>query len=119
VVVSVTLKNVGNVAAKEICQLYIAVPRARQQEELLPIPYHSLQGFEAVMLDPTEQQQLEFRIGREQLLTTQLDGRGVLTDGNYTVFVGGHQPGDPRGDAEGGAVLRASFAVEGGVLVPQ
>jgi beta-glucosidase len=109
VVVSVTVRNVGDAPAAAVAQLYLSVPRAGAAlVDARPghskfagrVPYRSLAGFQKTKaLRPGESVALRFRLEEGQQLTTGADGARVREPGTYTVSVGGHQPAwsDGRG----------------------
>jgi beta-glucosidase len=81
--VSVTVQNIGAVAAEEVAQIYVGPPgvEVERQEKLL-------KGFARVALQPREAKQVDFVIAFDDLLWR--DGADwSLEPGTYRVFAGG------------------------------
>ena len=115
--VSVLVANNGSVAAREVAQVYMAVPSDAAARALVgnaPIPQLSLVAFaKTSLLAPGDSERLSFTISLGAVLTTTATGERVLTgtrgaDSAYTLFVGGHSPLDTRGPSN---VLSESLAV--------
>ena len=106
VAVGVTVTNVGPVAASTVAQLYLQVPNAGAKG----VPFRGLQGFQKVVLAPGESRRLAFTVVEEQQKTTRADGSRALVPGTYRVSVGGHQPGDAKGERESN-VVEATYDV--------
>ena len=87
--------------AAEIPQLYVTVPR---QPAPLPVPTLALQGFTKVQLAAASSVEVGFDLSEGQLCTVKADGNCTVFPGIYTVSVGGHQPGDVRGEATSNVV---------------
>ena len=98
--VGVVVENTGAVAAAAVAQLYVSVPEAGGEG----VPLRALAGFQKVLLAPGQATRLEFRVVEEQQKTTGSLGNRSLVPGVYTVSVGGHQPGDRKGEAESNTV---------------
>jgi beta-glucosidase len=75
-----TIKNFGDVSAKEVAQLYIGIPGG---------PEKVLRGFEKQLLVPGEQGVFEFRMTRRDLSSWDVvEQSWALQKGKYNVFVG-------------------------------
>jgi beta-glucosidase len=78
--VRVTVKNVGDVAAKEVAQLYVGIPGG---------PAKVLRGFEKQLLVPGERGVFEFPLTRRDLSTWNvIEQQWELQRGTYQVFIG-------------------------------
>lgn len=95
--VSVTLKNTGKVAGKEVAQLYI-----RDLFASVTRPVKELKGFEMVELQPNESKTLTFTLTDKELGFYTNTGDYVVEPGNFHVFVGGSSTAD----------LKAEFTLE-------
>jgi beta-glucosidase len=83
--VSVNVTNVGNVAGKEVVQLYI-----RDSQSRLARPLKELKGFAKIELQPGETQLVNFEI-REDALKYYDDElrRWIAEPGTFELFIGG------------------------------
>ncbi|CDF79935.1 beta-glucosidase (GH3) [Formosa agariphila KMM 3901] len=81
--VSVTIKNTGNVKAKEVVQMYI-----KDVKGSVIRPDKELKGFEKISLNPGESKKVSFKITPEMLKFTGLKMEKVLESGEYTVMIG-------------------------------
>jgi beta-glucosidase len=118
--VSVSVQNTGAVAASEIVQCYVSVPRdaaANASVTGAPIPMLGLQWFtKLVQLQPgAAPTVVTFTLSVNAFRSTTAEGDRVVTGGVYTVYVSGHMPGDP---ADGAGVPGSSNEVSGTVVLP-
>ena len=83
--VSVTVKNTGDVAGKEIAQLYLAAPTAELEK-----PAHELKGFaKTKLLQPGESQRLSFQLNQRSLASFWSGLSAWVADrGEYEVRIG-------------------------------
>lgn len=83
--VSVTVKNTGNVAGKEIVQLYLAAPNAEIEK-----PDKELKGFaKTKLLQPGESQKLSFELDARSLSSFRSGISAWVADkGDYDVRIG-------------------------------
>lgn len=82
--VSLTVKNTGQRAGKEVVQLYIADPQAA-----LPRPPKELKGFQKVLLQPGESQTLTFTLDPRALSYYNPHRKGwVAEPGAFEILVG-------------------------------
>ncbi len=107
---SVDLKNTGNMPAREIVELYI-----RYEGEAFEKPHHHLEGFASVELAENESHTVEFVLEPGQFDSFLEDGSRKLLDGKYTVFVGGSQPDERSVSLTGKKPLSVSFEAKDGV----
>ena len=114
--VSADVRNVGGRAGEEVVQLYVT-----DVASAYPVPVRSLAGLSRVRLNPGERRRVSFKLDARQLSVIDDRGRRVVEPGEFTVSVGGKQPGF-RGsaDAQTTGVVTAGFNVTGGVTeVPE
>lgn len=83
--VTVTVKNIGKAAGKEIAQLYLAAPTTEIEK-----PVHELKGFaKTKLLQPGESQQLSFELNERSLASFWSGISSWVADkGDYEVRVG-------------------------------
>ena len=83
--ISVTVKNTGKVAGKEVVQLYLAAPQTEIEK-----PAQELRGFaKTKLLKPGESQQLAFQLDARDLASFRSGKSAWIADkGNYEVRVG-------------------------------
>jgi beta-glucosidase len=100
--VEATVRNTGSNDSDEVVQLYI------DRETTSPaMPFRTLQGFHRVHLKAGESEQVSFRLEPRQLAWVDRDGALVIEPGEYTVSVGGGQPGP------GTNVVQQRFTIAG------
>jgi beta-glucosidase len=101
-----TLTNTGQVEAEEVAQIYLS-----DLEASVPVPIHSLIGFQRVRLAPGESKTIEFTISPEMMMLFDDDSKQKLEPGQFRLTVGGCSPG-ARGVALGAPEpVSAVFAV--------
>ena len=82
--VSFDIENIGEVAGKEVCQLYI-----HDVESSLPRPLKELKAFKKVELKPGERKTVEFGIDRDSLHYYDPEKkRWVIEPGEFEVLIG-------------------------------
>ena len=84
VTVSVTVKNTGEIAGKEVVQLY-----TRDVFASVTRPVKELKGFELVPLNPGESKQISFTLTSQELGFFNNQGKWIVEPGEFDVFVGG------------------------------
>jgi beta-glucosidase len=103
----VTVTNTGKVAGDEVVQVYLkfpAVPGA---------PLKALRGFQRVHLEAGASQEVKFELKpRDMSMVTEL-GDPVVPEGEFTLSVGGGQPGT------GAPSVNHSFHVKGSLTLPE
>jgi len=92
-----TLTNTGQasprtlsraVEAEEVAQVYLS-----DLEASVPVPIHSLIGFQRVRLAPGESKTIEFTISPEMMMLFDDEGMQRLEPGQFRLTVGGCSPG--------------------------
>lgn len=82
--VSVDVTNIGQVAGKEVVQLYIG-----DDESSVERPVRELKGFRKVALEPGETQTVSFTVTPDMLkFYDTASGSWVLEKGSFTVYIG-------------------------------
>ena len=105
--VTVEVENTGKRPGEEVVQLYISDNAAS-----VPIPVRQLCGFQRIGLLPAKKNLLRFTITPEHMSVVDDDGRRLVEPGEFTITVGGGQPGS-RGVHSGINLLSGSFRVTG------
>jgi len=103
----VTVTNTGKVAGDEVVQLYLQFP------DVAGAPLKALRGFQRIHLDPGQSQQVHFDLQRRALSMVTEDGDPIVAQGDYTITIGGGQPGTGAPDVTG------HFYVDGQVMLQQ
>ena len=110
--VSVDVQNVGTRGGDEVVELYVTDVAAT-----VPVPIRSLQGVSHIFLKPGETRRVSFTIAPRQLSLIDDNGRRVVEPGEFTVAVGGKQPGfSGSADAQTTGVVSGRFIVTGKVI---
>jgi beta-glucosidase len=105
-VVDVSVRNTGVVAATEIVQLYHTA-----NEAPFEVPNSTLIGFRPVILAAGEQKTVRFEIAATQLRSFGPDGVAALVQGRHTIHAGGVSPGTRGAELTGRSLQTASFEV--------
>ena len=85
------VKNTGAVAGDEVVELYLTQPKADET------PFRVLAGFKRVHLAAGESAHVSLTIDPRSLGQVDANGNRVIVPGEYTVSLGGAQPGIPVG----------------------
>lgn len=84
VAVSVSVKNEGSMAGKEVVQLYI-----HDRVAAISRPEQELKAFEKIYLRPGEQKTIFFSLGANELGYYDNQGKFIVEPGVFDIFVGG------------------------------
>lgn len=87
VLVQVSVTNTGSLAGDEVAQLYLSFPNVPGA------PLRALRGFQRVHLAAGETEQVQFELDSRDMSMVSSDGEPIIAAGQYTVSVGGGQPG--------------------------
>jgi beta-glucosidase len=96
--VSVQVQNTGSRGGEEVVQLYLKSPASG--------PIRSLEGFQRIALRAGEKRTVQLTLLPRQFARLEAEGKRTAVPGDFTVWVGGGQPGPP-------GVLAASLHVTG------
>ncbi|HEY3704977.1 MAG TPA: glycoside hydrolase family 3 C-terminal domain-containing protein [Terracidiphilus sp.] len=102
----VTITNTGKLAGDEVAQLYLTFPAVPGA------PLRALRGFKRVHLEPGASQKVHFDLKPRDLGMVSEDGTPMISEGEYTVFVGGGQPGTDAPNAT------AKLKINGSLVLP-
>jgi beta-glucosidase len=105
--VAVTVTNTGALAGDEVVQLYLKFP------DIPGAPVRALRGFQRIHLAPAASQKVEFHLEPRDLSMVTATGDIIVAQGQYTVAIGGGQPGT------GAASSTGHFEVAGQVTLPE
>lgn len=84
--------NVGELAGDEVVQFYL-----KDESASFPVPLHNLVGFQRVHLAPGASTWVHSEVQPRQLACVDADGEWIIEPGEFTLFVGGGQPGQAEG----------------------
>src|SRR5207253_5990566 len=94
--ITAEVQNFGDRAGDEVVQLYLSDVAAS-----VPVPIRSLAGMQRVFLKPGEKRTVSFKLLPRQMSVIDDNGKRVIEAGEFTVSVGGKQPGF-KGGADAG-----------------
>ena len=104
---SVTVTNSGNTAGDEVVELYLQFP------DVEGAPLRALRGFQRVRLQPGANQQVEFHLNPRDLSMVTAKGDIIVAQGQYTVSIGGGQPGT------GAPSVSGKLEIHGQMFLPE
>lgn len=84
---SVTVTNTGKVAGDEVVQLYLKFPPVAGAPDI------ALRGFQRIHLNPGQSQRVHFELKKRDLSMVTTLGQRIVANGEYTMSIGGGQPG--------------------------
>ncbi len=103
----VLVTNSGKLAGDEVVQLYLKFP------DVKGAPMLALRSFERIHLDPGASQKVHFHLNPRDLgMVTEL-GSPIIAEGDYTLSVGGGQPGTASPGVNG------KFHIDGTYTLPE
>jgi beta-glucosidase len=88
VTVEAEVRNTGGTSGDEVAELYLTQPRGNET------PIRILAGFTRVHLTADQSTHLGFQIDPRVLAQVNAEGERIVVSGDYTVSLGGAQPGD-------------------------
>ena len=103
----VDVRNTSKIAGDEVAELYLEFPPTSGA------PARALRGFARVHLLPGENRHLSYTLKARDLSMVNEQGEHVVAPGEYTIFVGGAQPGDTAGG------VRAKLEITGEQKLPR
>jgi len=107
VAASVTVANTGKVAGDEVVELYLNFPKVPGA------PMKALRGFQRVHLEAGASQQIKFELKPRDLSIVTEAGEPVVPEGEYTLSIGGGQPGT------GSPSVAQTFRVKSSLTLPE
>jgi beta-glucosidase len=103
----VTITNAGKREGDEVAQLYLNFPHVPGA------PLRALRGFKRVHLAPGESQNVRFELKDRDLSMVNEAGEPIIAEGEYSVSVGGGQPGT------GAPGVTGRFRISGQIALPE
>ncbi len=103
----VTITNTGKLAGDEVAQLYLTFP------SVPGAPIHALRAFKRVHLEAGESQKVHFDLKPRDLSMVSEAGDPMISAGEYTVSIGGGQPGTDAPNAT------AKLKINGSLILPE
>jgi beta-glucosidase len=107
-VVEADVENVTGPAGDAVSELYLTPPTAPTSPRL------ALVGLERTTLAPHARQHVRFTVDARALSSVDASGVRAVRAGDYTLHLGGSQPGEGPGDS-----IAASFSIHGNKELPQ
>ncbi len=107
VTADVTVTNAGKLAGDEVAQLYLSFP------DVKGAPLRALRAFKRVHLEPGASEKVHFELKDRDLSMVTEAGEPVISEGTYTVSVGGGQPNTSAPTVSG------KFQIEGTQTLPE
>ena len=104
---NVRVTNIGKVAGDEVVQVYLQFP------PMPGAPLIALRGFQRIHLEPGASQNVHFELKDRDLGMVNRDGNPMVVEGDYTISMGGGQPGT------GAPVATGKFRIEGQIALPE
>ncbi|MDR3676277.1 MAG: glycoside hydrolase family 3 C-terminal domain-containing protein [Acidobacteriota bacterium] len=89
--VTVEVQNASKIAGDEVAELYLEFP------QIPGAPVRALRGFERRRIGPGETRRVTYTLKARDLSMVSEAGEHKVMPGEYTLFVGGAQPGDAAG----------------------
>jgi beta-glucosidase len=105
--VQVTVTNSGSLAGDEVAELYLTQPPAFET------PIRKLAGFQRLHLAPGESATITFTLTPRSLGQVDAQGNRIILPGQYTVSIGGSQPGDSA------SIVTGAFTIAGQLDLPK
>lgn len=87
ITITATLQNKSQVASDEVVQLYVSVPK-----QDFETPKYTLRHFKRIHLEQGETKKISFTLGADDLMVYDDEGKAVMPNGKFTVYVGGSAP---------------------------
>lgn len=107
--ITVDVQNTGAMTGDEVVQLYVTNSSAT-----VPVPIRDLAGFSRVTLKPGEKRTVAFTLKARQMSVIDNSGNRVTQPGEFSVSVGGKQPGFVgTSEARSSGVVSDKFTVTG------
>jgi len=91
--VDADVKNIGSRKGDAVSEIYLKAPASPTA------PIHSLVGFARTPLEAGQQQHIHVVIDPRSLSVVAADGKRSIEPGEYSIFVGGSQPGPSNAEA--------------------
>jgi beta-glucosidase len=104
--ITAVVENVGARAGDEVVQLYV-----KDLAASVPVPHHSLRGFQRVHLAPGAAREVAFELSARDLALVDEAGRRVVEPGRFRASVGGSQPDERSQALTGSAPVSVDFEV--------
>ena len=108
--VSAMLRNAGKQDGDEVAELYLMPPNMPGSPKL------ALRAFSRLHLAPGESKQVSWTLDPRQLSFVDETGKRAVAAGNYTLFLGGGQPGTDVTTSDG---VTGKFSIVGTTELPR
>ena len=101
------MTNTGKVAGDEVVQVYLKFPSVKGA------PLVALRAFQRIHLEPGASQKVHFELKDRDLGMVTEDGSPIVAQGDYTISVGGGQPGTSA------PAVNAHFTINGQIALQE
>ncbi|MGA2982741.1 MAG: glycoside hydrolase family 3 C-terminal domain-containing protein [Terriglobia bacterium] len=105
--VEVDVRNASKTAGDEVAELYLEFPQTPGA------PLRALRGFDRLHLAPGQTRHVTYSLKPRDLSMVNVEGEHIVEPGEYSIFVGGAQPGDTTGG------VRAKLVISGEQKLPR
>ncbi len=106
IVLSVTVKNEGNVETDEVVQIYI-----KDKDSALAVKNYSLCGFKRISLKAGEERNFDMLINKQAMIVVDEEGERSVQGKEFTLYVGLSQPDDRSAELTGTRPLKIDFTI--------
>jgi beta-glucosidase len=102
---TVSVTNSGNIDSEEVVQLYISSPLAGKED-----PIYDLKAFKRVFIKAGETKTITFNLTKDTFNQFNNEGKEVIRNGEYTVYVNGTLPSKRSEELGGSKAIKTLIA---------
>jgi len=105
--VSVSITNEGKAGGEEVVQFYLT-----DLEASVPVPKHSLIGFQRISLEPGQTRKIDFTVTPGMMMLVDDSGESKLEPGEFLLTAGGCSPGKRGIELGASELVTLNFSVK-------